>query len=106
MKTNIKYRNKIPMIIEHSYAWSMTIGMSIGFLITIFIGTSTDHVAVGIASGPALGSGFGFAIHGFLNRKNENITTQENTTKRTIYFVAFTLLGILLFASALFYLMN
>ena len=102
MKTN--KRNTLPA--EYSLTWSVCIGMLAGFIITILIGISIDNIAAGIATGPALGAGIGFSIHGYLNRRTKQVNTEDEKRAHKKLLLAYTLLGILLLASVIFYLMN
>ena len=106
MKKDKKYFRKEIVPVEHSYAWSMTIGIVVGFLITLLFGISLDNIAVGIATGPALGVGIGFAIHGFLNRNGVQLTFSKSNSKKTKSLIALLVLGMLLILSVYIYLMN
>jgi len=87
---------------ETHFTRNFAIGMVLGFAIMMLVGILINNVPFGVATGPALGSGLGFALHSILNKKNEK--TMPAAKVKTLIAILF--LGLALLALTLIFLIN
>ena len=91
---------------DKQFLRNFSIGIFIGMVFMIVVGILIDNVPLGIATGPALGTGVGFGINGIVNRKKENYSNQSINSGKTKMLIALFIAGLILCLLTLVYLIN
>ena len=91
---------------DKQFLQNFSIGIFIGMAFMIVIGMLIDNVPLGIATGPALGTGIGFGINGIVNRKNENYSDQSINSGKTKMLIGLFITGLVFCLLILVYLIN
>lgn len=90
---------------ETHFVRNFSVGMILGYLIMLIVGVLVNDITIGIITGPALGTGLGFGIHGVINRNKEVINYSQSKSMVKL-LVALLLFGLLLFGLIITYLVN